>query len=186
MDKNTKKNKICLKKKNIQNTKNNIYFKIIQSINFESSKKNKDKSQNKNNLIKKKRVIKINSYSSSKEKYAKESLSILKNKIEKKNKAKISLNNKKKVISNSLSIINKFKNPISKEKTNNLKTLKNNCKKDINYHYSFFLHDLPDKYKKNINSFNNGASITLLKNNSRSKTKSANKTKNIKNISNIC
>ena len=60
MDKNTKKNKICLKKKNIQNTKNNISFKIKQSINFESSKKNKDKSQNKNNLIKKKRVIKIN------------------------------------------------------------------------------------------------------------------------------
>ena len=171
MDKNTKKNKICLKKKNLQNPKNNISFKIKQ-----------DKSQNKNNLIKKKRVIKINSYSSSKEKYAKESLSILKNKIEKKNKAKISLNNKKKVISNSLSIINKFTNPISKEKTNNLKTLKNNCKKDVNYHYSFFL--LPDKYKKNINSFNNGASITLLKNNSRSKTKSANKTKNIKNISN--
>ena len=185
MDKNIKKNKIFLKKKNLQNSKNDISIKIRHSMNFENSRKPKDKSQNKNHLINKKRVIKINSYSSSHDNKKKENLSRFKNKLEKKNKTKISLNSKKKVINNSLSIINKFTKSISKEKTNNLKTLKNNSKKIVNYHYSYFLHDFSEKYKKNLNSFNNGTSLSNIKNNSSTKTNSANKTKNIKINSNI-
>ena len=51
MDKNIKKNKIFLKKKNLQNSKNDISIKIRHSMNFDNSRKPKDKSQNKNHLI---------------------------------------------------------------------------------------------------------------------------------------
>ena len=195
-NKNAGKNKLKCNKKdslNLQKKFPGIFNKEINMVNKRKSKySSKIRISSKDN----EKNMKINSYSSSHDNKKEAYIANLKHKIGMPNKFKYNFDIKKKNINdNSIIKTIKYSNTKSKEKNknkstskskekiNNINISKNNNKK-YNSHYSFFLNDFSNKYKRNLNSFNVN-SDSLINTYSITKTNSTNKTLNSKNILNI-
>jgi len=174
MNKEIKKNNNSLKKKDIKNTKNKFSGIFFKGFNLENNRKSKQISPNKKE-VNKKRTVKINSYSTSHDNKKEANMAGLKISNDIKNKFKFNIGYKN-ILNNSQTKTNNNKciSSLSKLKKNNLNVSKKISKKSNNCHYSFFLHDISNKYKRNINLFN-GTFDTLTKANSIKKSSSANK-----------
>ena len=174
MNKEIDKNKPSIAAKDTNNSK----VVINKQNNLENIKKSKYGSPNKKYTIFTKRIIRINSFSSShNNKNYSLGAKALKKKIL---NSRLNMENKKSNINNLFHKNNKCSSSISKGKKNNINTSKiskNNSKNAINNERSPFQKDLTKKYKRNSNIFN----ISL---DSLNKTKLTNKTNyiNSKNI----
>ena len=175
MNKEIKKNKNSLKKKDIKITKNKFSGVFFKAFNIENNRKSKQISPNKKIEVNKKRTVKINSYSTSHDNKKESNMAGLKISSDIKNKFKFNIGYKN-ILNNSQAKNNNNKciNSLPKGKNNNLNISKKISKKQINCHYSFFLHDISNKYKRNLNLFN-GTIDSLTKTNSINKSNSANK-----------
>ena len=184
MNKEIKKN--FSRKKENKITKNKCSGILSKGINLENIRKSKYISPNLKPEVNKKRTVKINSYSSSHDNKKEPNMAGLKISNDIKFKFKYYIGNKK-ILNNSQTKNNnnnKSINSISKGKINNLNISKKNSKKTNNYHYSFFLHDISNKYKRNLNLFNETFE-SLTKTNSINKNNSPNKKIHSRNSRNI-
>ena len=114
-NKDPNRNKINTKLKNIQNSKNKLTSVLDKASNLEKERQSKSKSSQKKNLIKKRRTIKINSYSSSHDDNTNSNFKKFKNRINKQNKLKFNIINQKNSKNNSTEKNNKCYSSISKE-----------------------------------------------------------------------
>ena len=165
MNKEIDKNKLSIAAKDTNNSK----VVINKQNNLENIKKSKYGSPNKKYTIFTKRIIRINSFSSS---HNNKNYSLGAKALKKKYlNSRLNMENKKSNINNLFHKNNKCSSSISKGKKNNINTSKiskNNSKNAINNERSPFQKDLTKKYKRNSNIFN----ISL---DSLNKTKLANK-----------
>ena len=179
MMKDKKKQRVCVKIKNNLNQKNKFSTNSTRGNIFSHAEPEELKSPSKKTKLLGKRNNKTNSCSSSNQNKTEIITTRLKEKKEKKEISKnkeYNIENKK--LNNYLhrtKYISKSKHSLSKNtNNNNLNISKNNSKKLINYHYSFFINESSNKYKRNLASFNNSDSF----NNSNLNNKTINYTLN--------
>ena len=170
---------MCVKIKNNPNQKNKFSTNSTRGNIFSHGEPEELKSPSKKAKLLGKRNNKTNSCSSSIQNKTEIITTRLKEKKEKKDISKnkeYNIENKK--LNNYLhrtKYISKSKHSLSKNtNNNNLNISKNNSKKLINYHYSFFINESSNKYKRNLASFNNSDSF----NNSNLNNKTINYTLN--------
>ena len=162
MIKDIKKQRMCVKFKNNLNQKNKFSTNSTRGNIFSHGEPEELKSPLKKPKLLGKRNNKTNSCSSSNQNKTEIITTRLKEKKEISKNKEYNIENKK--LNNYLhrtKYISKSKNSLSKNtnNNNNLNISKNNSKKLINYHYSFFINESSNKYKRNIASFNNSDSF---------------------------
>lgn len=164
MIKDIKNQRMCVKIKNNPNQKNKFSTNSTRGNIFSHGEPEELKSPSKKAKLLGKRNNKTNSCSSSIQNKTEIITTRLKEKKDISKNKEYNIENKK--LNNYLhrtKYISKSKHSLSKNtNNNNLNISKNNSKKLINYHYSFFINESSNKYKRNLASFNNSDSFNNL------------------------